>query len=180
VKAGDKLWSSEPELVAISPEELAKYLTFNEGLRTRRYYDTRGFPTIGAGFNLARPGAKAAIEAVGADFDRIKSGEDSLTQSQVAGLLASDARTAIGIARSLFPGFDGYDRARQLILADLAFNLGKTKLASFKSFISAVNAGNWDEAAAALRKSKWFSETGQRAKRNVEALRTGIPPPAVL
>jgi lysozyme len=165
--------------VAISPEELAKYLTFNEGLRTRRYYDSRGFPTIGIGFNLARPGARAEIEAVGADFDRIRSGKDSLSESQVAALLASDARAAIDSARSLFPDFDNYDPARQLILADLAFNLGEAKLANFKRFISAVKASNWDEAAAALRKSKWFSEVGQRAKRNVEALRTGIPPPNV-
>jgi lysozyme len=165
--------------VAIDPNELAKYLTFNEGLRTRRYYDSRGFPTVGAGFNLARPGAKEAIEAVGADFDRIKSGKDSLSQSQVAALLASDARTAIQAARSLFPDFDTYDAARELILADLAFNLGEAKLANFKRFISAVKAGDWDAAAAALRKSKWFSEVGKRATRDIEAIRTGVQPSAV-
>lgn len=166
--------------MTIDPNELAKYLTFNEGLRTRRYYDSRGFPTVGIGFNLTRAGARAAIEAVGADFDRIKSGRDSLTQSQVAALLASDARTAIEAARSLFPDFDTYDPARELILADLAFNLGEAKLANFKRFISAVKASDWDEAAAALRKSRWFSEVGKRAIRDVEAIRTGIPPAAAL
>jgi lysozyme len=160
----------------IEPDELAKYLTLNEGIRTRRYYDSRGFPTIGAGFNLARPGARAAIEAGGADFDRIKSGKDTLSESQIAALLAADARTAIEVARSLFPGFDNYEPARQLVLADLAFNLGEAKLANFKVFISAVNAGDWDGAAAALRRSRWFAEVGKRAIRNVNAIRTGIPP----
>ncbi len=164
----------------VDPNELAKYLTFNEGLRSKRYYDSRGFPTIGIGFNLARAGARAAIEAVGADFDRIKSGQDSLSQGQIAALLASDTRTAIEAARSLFPGFDNYESARQLVLADLAFNLGEAKLANFKRFISAVKASDWDEAAAALRSSRWFAEVGKRAIRNVKAIRTGIPPSAAL
>src|SRR5262249_53709181 len=133
--------------MAIDPTELAKYLTFNEGHRARRYYDSRGFPTIGVGFNLARPGAREAIEAIGADFDRIKSGQDSLSQSQVEALLASDARAAIEAAQSLFPDFDAYDPTRQLILGDLVFNLGETKLADFKAFLSAVKASDWDRAA---------------------------------
>jgi len=166
--------------VAIDLNELVKYLAFNEGLRTRRYYDSRGFPTVGVGFNLARPGAKAAIEAAGADFDRIKSGKDGLTQNQVTALLASDARAAIDAAQSLFPDFDNYDPARQLILADLAFNLGEAKLETFKRFISAVKSGDWVDAAAALRKSRWFAQVGKRALRNVEALRTGVPPSVTL
>jgi lysozyme len=166
--------------MAIGPGELEKYLVFNEGVRTRRYYDSRGFPTVGAGFNLARPGAREAIEAVGADFDRIKSGKDSLSQSQVTALLSADAQAAIETARSLFPDFDKYDPTRQLILADLAFNLGKAKLEEFTSFIAAVQANDWDQAASALRKSKWFTEVGKRALRNVEAMRTGVAPSAAL
>lgn len=166
--------------MAIDPDELAKYLTFNEGLRTRRYYDSRGFPTVGIGFNLARPGAREALEAAGANFDQIKSGKDSLSESQVAALLSADAQASIEAARSLFPDFDKYEPARQLILADLAFNLGKAKLADFTSFIAAVKANNWDQAAEALRKSKWFTETGKRALRNVEAMRTGVLPSVTL
>lgn len=166
--------------MAIDPGELAKYLAFNEGFRTRRYYDSRGFPTVGIGFNLARDGARAAIEAVGADFGRIKSGKDSLSQSQAIALLSVDEQAAIETARSLFPDFDKYDPTRQLILADLAYNLGKAKLANFTSFIDAVKANNWDQAAGALRKSKWFSEVGKRALRDVEAMRTGVAPSAAL
>lgn len=161
--------------MAIDLDELANYLIFNEGLRMRRYYDSRGLPTVGVGFNLSRPGAREAIEAVGADFDRLMSGKDSLSQNQVAALLASDARAAIETARSLFPDFDTYDRTRQLVLADLVFNLGEAKLANFKRFLSAVKANDWDQAAVALRKSKWFAEVGKRAVRDVEAIRTGIP-----
>ncbi len=166
--------------MAIDPNELAKYLTFNEGLRTKRYYDSRGIPTIGVGYNLERDGARKAIEAVGADYDRIKSGKESLSENQVEALLASDARAAIETARSLFPDFDKYDPARQLVLADLAFNLGEARLANFTDFISAVKANDWDRAASALRKSKWFAEVGKRAVRNIEAIRTGVLPSIVL
>ncbi len=166
--------------MAIDDKKLTEYLIFNEGVRRKRYYDSRGFPTIGVGFNLDRAGAREEIASVGADYDRIRSGKDSLSESQITALLTSDAKAAIEAARSLFHDFDAYDLTRQMVLADLVFNLGEVKLSDFRSFISAVKANDWDRAAGALRKSKWFTEVGKRAVRNVEAIRTGVLPSIAL
>jgi hypothetical protein len=56
---------------------LVDYIALSEGRRNRLYLDTRGIQTIGIGFNLTRSGARAAITAVGANFDRIFSGTDT-------------------------------------------------------------------------------------------------------
>ncbi len=162
--------------MAVNQDELSKYITFNEGYRAKRYYDSKGIPTVGVGFNLERSGAREAISSVGGDYGQVRSGKESLSESQISALLASDAKSAISSARSLFPDFDKYDPARQTVLADLAYNLGEAKLSKFKSFINAVKAKDWDRAAQDLRDSKWYSEVGKRAGRNVEALRTGISP----
>jgi GH24 family phage-related lysozyme (muramidase) len=165
--------------VAVNPDELGKYITLNEGFRSKRYYDSKGIPTIGVGFNLQRPGAREAMGSVGADYDRVRSGKEDLSESQIGELLAADTKAAVGSARALFPDFDKYDQARQTVLADLAFNLGEAKLSTFKSFIDAVNATDWERAAKDLRNSKWYAEVGKRAVRNVESLRTGVPPLSV-
>jgi lysozyme len=160
--------------MAIDQNELTKYITYNEGVRSKRYYDSKGIPTIGVGFNLRRSGARDAIASVGGDYDRIISGKESLSQSQINDLLSSDAKAAIDSARSLFPEFGKYDVARRTVLADLVFNLGEGKLSTFKNFRSAVEANDWNTAANDLRKTKWFAEVGKRAVRNVEAISTGV------
>ncbi|MGA7329224.1 MAG: glycoside hydrolase family protein, partial [Rhodomicrobium sp.] len=86
-----------------------------------------------------------------ADYDLVRSGKESLSESQVRELLAADSKAAVNSARTLFPDFDKYDPARQTVLADLAFNLGEARLSKFKSFIDAVKANDWDQAAEDLR-----------------------------
>ena len=50
----------------------------HEGKRDCVYKDTMGHPTVGIGYNLDNPGAPAAIAAVGADYDSIRSGKTCL------------------------------------------------------------------------------------------------------
>ncbi len=49
---------------------------------TKVYRDHLGIPTISTGFNLRREDARSWIEGVGADFDKILSGEAELTVKQ--------------------------------------------------------------------------------------------------
>ena len=81
-----------------------------------------------------------------------------------------------GTARKLFSNFDAIDADRQVILIDLSFNLGYTRLSAFKNTIAAVNARNWETAADELKNSSWYKQVGNRGVRNVETMRTGKLP----
>ena len=39
--------------------------------------------------------------------------------------------------------------------------------------LKAISSKNWDGAADELRNSRWYVQTGRRARKNVEAMRTG-------
>jgi GH24 family phage-related lysozyme (muramidase) len=154
-------------------EKLRKQIVKHEGSKTKVYLDTEGHPTVGVGFNLDRPGAKAKIEALGLSFAQVKSGKQELTQEQITKLLEDDLDVAIRDAKSLFPNFGDLSDVRQRVLVDMTFNLGKGKLAGFKNMIAAVKAKDFARAADEMKSSKWYKQVGQRGKTLEAMMRTG-------
>ena len=158
-------------------ETIRRFITFNEGKRNLVYNDSLGIPTIAVGFNLKRADAPDKIAALGLSYNDVLAGKQSLTDDQINALLDADIQSAINkTVKKLYPGFDSIDPARQVILVDLAFNMGPSRLAGFKNTNAAINSGDWEKAANELKDSRWYTQVGNRAKRNVEALRTGKLP----
>jgi lysozyme len=54
----------------------------------------------------------------------------------------------------------------------MAFNLGN-RLKGFKKFLSALNMGQWDDAAREMMDSKWATQVGKRAERLRDMVLTG-------
>jgi GH24 family phage-related lysozyme (muramidase) len=54
------------------------------------------------------------------------------------------------------------------VLCDLCFNLGIKGLTKFKKFLQAVDDSDYEEAALELKKSKYFTQVPNRAKRNIK------------
>jgi lysozyme len=79
----------------------------------------------------------------------------SLTTEQVHLLLDSDIDTAILIAETLFEKFPTLSLARQIILVDMAFNLGQTRLSEFVKHQCINVNGNWVRAASEMQNSLW-------------------------
>ena len=71
-------------LDGVSSCDARSLIANHEGKRNCVYKDTMGIKTIGIGFNLETPGARAAIAKVGADYDSIVSGKTCLTDQPVA------------------------------------------------------------------------------------------------
>ncbi len=158
-------------------ETIRKYITYNEGKRNTVYNDSLGIPTIAVGFNLRRADAPAKIEALGLSYNDVLTGKQALTDEQINALLDADIESAINkTVKRLYPGFDTIDPDRQVILVDLAFNMGPSRLAGFKNTNAAINSGDWDKAADELKDSRWYHQVGNRAVRNVDAIRTGKLP----
>ena len=156
-------------------ETIRDYIIRNEGKKNAMYKDSLGIPTIGVGFNLKRGDAPAKIAALGLSYNNVLAGTQTLTDDQIYSLLDADINVSINqTAKRLFPDFDNIDDDRQVILIDLSFNMGYTRLSGFKNTIAAINSGDWERAADELQDSNWFRQVGNRAIRNVETIRSGI------
>lgn len=133
-------------------ERLTQQLILHEGERLKPYRCTEGFITIGVGRNLDTKGI-------------------SLEESRF--LLANDIADAERDARVFFPEFGYLSVNRQIVLIDMAFNLGLGGLLKFRKFQYALERSNYTEAAREMMDSKWAKQVGKRAERLAEMMKNG-------
>uniref|UniRef100_A0A7V2F643 Lysozyme n=1 Tax=Rhodothermus marinus TaxID=29549 RepID=A0A7V2F643_RHOMR len=133
-------------------ERLRRMLIVHEGLRLKPYRDAVGKLTIGYGRNL---------EDVGI----------SLEEAEL--MLEHDLDRAIQAAKEVVPGFDVLDEVRQAVLVNMAFNIGRAGLASFKRMRAALALGDFERAASEMLDSLWARQVGRRAQELAEMMRTG-------
>ena len=121
---------------------LKEMLIVHEGMRQEIYYDTVGVPTIAVGRNL---------QDVGVSYD------------EALYLLDNDVKRVLADLDRSLPWWRTLSDNRQLVLANLCFNLGIVRLLLFKKALAAMQAGEFDLAAAELLNSKWAGQVGSRA-----------------
>lgn len=93
--------------------------------------------------------------------------------AQIETAFAADMSGAIENAKKIFSNYDALPYDAKLVVCDLSFNLGPTRLRRFKKAIAACEAFDFKTMAAELRNSKWYTQTGNRAKHHV-ALIAGL------
>lgn len=108
-------------------ELLKQKLLAWEGCRSVVYDDHNGIPTIGIGHNLK---------------------SNPLPQEIIDAIYEYDARNATLVCRDNFSDFESFTPNRQVALIAMAFQLGQRRFQGFKQMLQAVNAGDWDRAAA--------------------------------
>lgn len=168
----------------------------DEGVRTSVYDDGKGNWTIGVGRNLSGNGISIAeLKAIVGELDydlllrethiengrvRIKSLAlakrifvKPLTEDDIHLLLLDDLKTTENDAVSVFGrelwGQIGVPRQEALI--DTIFVLGLPHFEQFVNLISAVKAGNWNDAATELLKSEAADDAPGRFFRNYYLLK---------
>ena len=154
-------------------ESLAK-LEWFEGSIPWMYLDTRGNVTVGVGLMVPDAaaaqklpfmiGSRAATEAeIAAEFARVHRspmGRPALFYHRDNGLVLEKAeidsllRTVLvgfeGEVRARLPGYDSFPDGVKLALLEMAYNLGPVGLLrGYPRLITAVEAGNWAQAASA-------------------------------
>ena len=103
---------------------LIKQLVQSEGLRLQVYQDTLGIDTIGVGRNLEDRGiTKEELDTM--DFPNIEAVyEHGITEADAAYLLENDVQIVEDELLKAHPSVADLDAVRQLVLVDMAFNMG--------------------------------------------------------
>lgn len=150
--------------MTLATDPLEQQLIDHEAIRLKPYLDCcgrdwrtcqcapKGNLTIGIGRNLDAVGISAA-EALILERNDILQAKASL-----------DAE---------LPWWRQQDEIRQRVLIDLCFNMGIAVLVTFDHTLSLIEAGDYPEAADALKQTLWFRQVKARGVRLVRMLRTG-------
>ena len=125
----------------------------HEGLALHPYHDTTGHLTIGYGRNLDEIG---------------------ITQREAEAMLETDLTVAYQDAKSLAgDAWAELSSNRKVVLMDMAFNLGKSRLKRFVKMWEALDNKNYDRAAKEMLDSLWATQVGQRALTLADLMREG-------
>ena len=85
-----------------------------------------------------------------------------------------DLHVAVNDATTVVKRFNALNEMQQAVLVDMAFNLGRSRLAGFKKMITAINNGDFIKAAAEMVDSKWYKDVGNRASSLAKIMAYGI------
>jgi len=121
------------------------HLEWAEGRRNFPYQDSVGKTSIGVGRNLDDKG---------------------LSDDEIGILLENDINDAVRSASSM-SYWDSLTPNRQLVVADMVFNMGLRRFKGFIKTNAALERGDWDEAAREMVDSRWFRQTGRRSRKLV-------------
>ena len=134
-------------------DALRARLKREEGLRLTPYQDAVGAWTIGYGHNLTARGISQAVA-------------EQLLEEDIDATLT---------ALAALPWYPALSPLRQLVIADMAFNLGVEGLCGFTKMLKAIGREDWERASDEMLASQWAEQVGYRAARLARMMRTDAP-----
>lgn len=147
--------------------ELISRIEYHEGLRLEPYRCTRGKLTIGIGRCIdTNPFTTQELIAIG-DWGH------GITKAMAYMLCKNDIIRCIDGLRKNVPFFDKLDNERQYALIDMCFQLGIDGLLKFKKMLSAMGAGNYQEASRQCLDSDYAKQTTRRANEIANCIEKG-------
>ena len=154
-------------------QDLIEKLIVAEGLRLQVYKGTLGIDTIGIGRNLEDRGiTKEELDDL--DIPTIEHVyEYGITEADAVYLATNDVQIVEEELVRAQPCVDRLDSVRQLILIDMAFNMGVPRLCLFKKMWAAVKAEDYPTAAKEMLDSRWAKQVKGRATKLANAMHNG-------
>ncbi len=149
--------------------KLRAALIRHEGRVLQAYPDVSGY-AIGVGHHLSNglpPELGVSVE------DAMARG---LTEAQVDQLFDADIEVALRDTRNLCPWMDSVPENRRAVLAEMSFIFGRKRLALWDGTLSAIQRGDYAEAARRMRCSTWATQAPNRVAPLAEIMESGIWP----
>jgi len=140
-------------------EKLKETLKIDEGVVYEIYNDHLGYPTFGIG-HLVLEGEPEHGLSVGT----------AITEERVDACFEKDVEYVINDCRILHEDFDNYPEEVKQVIANMMFNMGRTRLSKFRKHNAALQEGDWKTAAIEGRDSRWYNQVTNRAERLMKRL----------
>ena len=154
-------------------DKLMEKLVAHEGLRLQVYKDTLGIDTIGIGRNLEGRGiSEEELDWMDIpNMDAIY--EHGISEADATYLAQNDVQIVEEELLRAHPCVENLDAVRQLVLIDMAFNLGVPRLCKFKKMWAAIHENKFDVAAKEMLDSRWANQVKSRATKLAHAMHHG-------
>ena len=154
-------------------EHLLQELVKHGGLRLQVYQDTLGIDTIGIGRNLKDRGiSKEELDELDIPtIDHVY--EYGITEADAMLLAENDVQIVEEELLRAHPCVEDLDAVRQLVLVDMAFNLGVPRLCKFKKMWAAIHENKFDLAAKEMLDSRWANQVKSRSTKLAHAMHHG-------
>ena len=147
-----KTYKRRVQQTVMALTSLQALLIRHEGLKLKPYLCTAGKTSIGVGRNLD---------------------DNGITEAEAMAMLDRDIAVTVSALRDEFLWFADLDRTRKDAVISLGFNMGCRKLGTFKKFIAAMVAKEYETAAAEILDSAYATQVGKRAIELAGMIRTG-------
>ena len=141
--------------------QLREELANDEGCKYEVYLDHLGYPTFGIGHLITDDDPECGT-SVGTEVssDRVQEAFDF------------DVESVLSDCERLYVQFEHLPEEAKLIIANMMFNMGYTRLSRFKGMHSGVDARDWNAAADEMVDSRWYNQVTKRADRLVVRMRS--------
>ena len=145
----------------------------HEGLVLQVYKDSLGIDTIGIGRNLEDRGiSNEELEDMGIpSIDHVYS--FGITEADAILLAENDVQIVEKELLDAHPCIAGLDAVRQLVLMDMAFNMGVPRLCKFKKMWAAIHEEDFTTASKEMLDSRWANQVKSRSTKLAHAMYSG-------
>lgn len=141
-------------------EKLLGLLEFEEGYKSKPYYCSEGYPTIGIGWRIGPKGALLSKYEMTVPHNVAK----FILQNQVDDLVKHMEK---------YSWYAKQDDDRKVVLVSMAFQMGPSKLLGFKRMIAALEIKDYKTASLEAIDSLWYRQTTNRATRHASVIEHG-------
>lgn len=141
--------------------QLREELERDEGVKYEIYNDHLGYATFGVGHLVIESDPEYGMD-IGTP----------ISESRVIEAFEQDVQIVLGDCEKLYNDFDQLPEEAQLIIANMMFNMGLTRLSKFRGMKNGVDARDWERAADEMVDSRWYNQVTRRADRLVVRMRS--------
>lgn len=145
----------------------------HEGIVLNVYKDSLGIDTVGIGRNLKDRGiSKEELDYMDIpNIDVVY--QHGISEADARYLAMNDIKIVENELVKVHRCVEDLDSVRQLVLMDMAFNMGVPRLCKFKNMWNAIHEQNYEAASWEMLDSKWARQVGRRATILSDAMKAG-------